>query len=96
MPGGPFFNCYPGPFSNVRCRVKSLRIASTFIFSNVFIMNALAIHLYPIITFINLVIIRLAQNYRTIDYRNMFYNIKTIIFGRLIPSCPIIITAIRI
>ena len=19
MPGGPFFNCYPGPFSNVRC-----------------------------------------------------------------------------
>ena len=29
-------------------------------------MNALAIHLYPIITFINLVIIRLALNYRTI------------------------------
>ena len=21
MPGGPFFNCYPGPFSNVRCRM---------------------------------------------------------------------------
>ena len=21
MPGGPFFNCYPGPFSNVRCNV---------------------------------------------------------------------------
>lgn len=20
MPGGPFFNCYPGPFSNVRCK----------------------------------------------------------------------------
>lgn len=19
MPGGPIFNCYPGPFSNVRC-----------------------------------------------------------------------------
>jgi hypothetical protein len=25
MPGGPFFNCYPGPFSNVRCIIgKSL------------------------------------------------------------------------
>ena len=22
MPGGPFFNCYPGPFSNVRCTVS--------------------------------------------------------------------------
>ena len=21
MPGGPFFNCYPGPFSNVRCNM---------------------------------------------------------------------------
>ena len=21
MPGGPFFNCYPGPFSNVRCNI---------------------------------------------------------------------------
>ena len=31
-------------------------------------MNALAIHLYLTITFINLVIIRLAQNYRIIDY----------------------------
>ena len=29
-------------------------------------MNALAIHLYLTITFINLVIIRLAQNYRII------------------------------
>ena len=31
-------------------------------------MNALAIHLYLTITFINLVIIRLAQNYRIIEY----------------------------
>ena len=23
MPGGPFFNCYPGPFSNVRCRLHN-------------------------------------------------------------------------
>ena len=30
-------------------------------------MNALAIHLYLTITFINLVIIRLAQNYRIIE-----------------------------
>ena len=22
MPGGPIFNCYPGPFSNVRCRTN--------------------------------------------------------------------------
>ncbi len=21
MPGGPFFKCYPGPFSNVRCNM---------------------------------------------------------------------------
>ena len=32
-------------------------------------MNALAIHLYLTITFINLVIIQLAQNYRIIDYK---------------------------
>jgi len=30
-------------------------------------MNALAIHLYLTITFINLVIIQLAQNYRIIE-----------------------------
>ena len=24
MPGGPFFNCYPGPFSNVRCRYEKV------------------------------------------------------------------------
>ena len=33
-------------------------------------MNALAIHLYLTITFINLVIIRLAQNYRIIVYES--------------------------
>ena len=34
-------------------------------------MNALAIHLYLTITFINLVIIRLAQNYRIIVINNV-------------------------
>lgn len=55
-------------FSNIdlHLRVKSLRIASTFILSNILIMNALVIHLYPSVTFINLVIIRLDQKYRTI------------------------------
>ena len=24
MPGGPIFNCYPGPFSNVRCTKEVL------------------------------------------------------------------------
>ena len=28
MPGGPFFNCYPGPFSNVRCRIPLNRLFS--------------------------------------------------------------------
>lgn len=26
MPGGPIFNCYPGPFSNVRCILQTFLI----------------------------------------------------------------------
>ncbi len=30
MPGGPIFNCYPGPFSNVRCsRIFNSKISPT-------------------------------------------------------------------
>ena len=29
MPGGPFFNCYPGPFSNVRCKQAGAQSAPT-------------------------------------------------------------------
>ena len=49
-------------------------------------MNALAIHLYLTITFINLVIIRLAQNYRIIVFiinvRFTYLVIKTAIVDK--------------
>ncbi|PWB05834.1 hypothetical protein C5O25_12285 [Paramuribaculum intestinale] len=56
-------------FSNtdLHRKVKSLRIANTFILSNVFIMNALAIHLYLIIRYINLSFNYFCNFYRIIE-----------------------------
>ena len=38
MPGGPIFNCYPGPFSNVRCITDHValgaHIKERFVFGN--------------------------------------------------------------
>jgi len=56
-------------FSNtdLHRKVKSLRIVNTFILSNVFIMNVLAIHLYLTIRYINLSFNYFCNFYRIIE-----------------------------
>jgi fused signal recognition particle receptor len=64
-------------FSNtdLHRKVKSLRIANTFILFNVFIMNALAIHLYLKIRYINLSFNHFGDFYRIIEQLPMgFFN----------------------